>query len=255
LEQQIEELLTKGLGDASEHMRELGRLGARLVLQRPIRQAPSRSRSTSSSSTSSIQTSISLRIHPQATIFTSAPSKRNSLQACSRTVDSEAPRKHRDPVGPDWRLDETYARIRARWHYIYRASDEYGQAVDAYVSPTRDMVAARTFFEWAIASSGTTPHRVITDKAATYPPALAAAAPGVLHRTGRYRTNGVERDHGFLKERLGPMRGLESVASAAIVMRGHALMRNIRLGFYRIAQSVPQRLVFAWTWSRLAEAV
>src|SRR6266849_1978398 len=158
-------------------------------------------------------------------------------------------RKYRDPVGPDWRVDETYARIRGRWHYIYRAVDGCGQIVDAYVSPTRDTVAARRFFERALASSGTTPRRVITDKAATYPPARAAAVPGVLHRTGRYRTTGIERDHGFLKERLRPMRGLKSIASAAIFMRGHALMRNIRRRFYRIVESVPQRLVFAWTWT------
>jgi transposase-like protein len=49
----------------------------------------------------------------------------------------------------------------------------------------------------AIASSGTTPRRVITDKAPSYPPALTVAVPGVLHRTGRYRTHGLERDHGF----------------------------------------------------------
>src|SRR4030088_1141393 len=153
----------------------------------------------------------------------------------------EVARKYRDRVGPDWRVDETYARIRGKWHYIYRAIDGHGQIVDAYVSPTRDIVAARRFFERAITSSGTTPRRVITDKAATYPPALATAVPGDLPRPGRYRTNGIERDHGFLKERLRPMRGLKSVASAAIFMGGHALMRNIRRGFYRIGQSVPQR--------------
>jgi transposase-like protein len=74
------------------------------------------------------------------------------------------------------------------------------------VSPTRDTIAACRFFQRAIAASRTTPRRVITDKAAPYPPALAATVPGVLHRTGRYRTNGIERDHGFLKERLRPMR-------------------------------------------------
>ena len=58
----------------------------------------------------------------------------------------------------------------------------------------------------------------------------------------------------FLKEKLRPMRGLKSVVSAAIFMGGHALTRNIRRGFYRIVESVPQRLVFAWTWSRLAGA-
>jgi IS6 family transposase len=126
--------------------------------------------------------------------------------------------------------------------------------VDIYVSPTRDTIA-RTFFERVIAFSGTTPRRVITDKAAPYPPALAATVPRVRHRTGRYRTNGIERDHGFLKERLRPMRGLKSVASATIFMRGHGLMRNIRRRFYRFVGSVPPRLVLAWTWTRLADAV
>ena len=36
LEQQIQELLTKGLSEGSEHLTELGRLGARLVLQRAV---------------------------------------------------------------------------------------------------------------------------------------------------------------------------------------------------------------------------
>jgi transposase-like protein len=77
----------------------------------------------------------------------------------------------------------------------------------------------------------------------------------VKHRTGRYRANGIERDHGFSKERLRPMRGLKSIASAAIFMRGHALILNIRRSFYRIVESVPQRLVVAWTWNRLADTV
>ncbi len=109
----------------------------------------------------------------------------------------EAARKYRHPIGPDWRVDETYARIRGRWHYIYRAIDGVGQIVDVYVSPTRDTVAARRFFEQAIASSRTTPRRVITDKAAAYPPALSAAVPGVMHRTGRYRTNESSATTGF----------------------------------------------------------
>jgi transposase, IS6 family len=167
----------------------------------------------------------------------------------------EAARRYRQPVGPDWQVDETYARIPGRWHSGYRAIDGLGQIVDAPVSPTRDMVAARAFFERAIASTGTTPRRVITDKAGTYPPALAMAVSGARHRTGRYRTTGIERDHGFLKERLRPMRGLKSISSAVIFVRGHALMRNICRRFYRVVESVPQRLVLAWTWNRLSEVV
>jgi transposase-like protein len=167
----------------------------------------------------------------------------------------EAARRYREPVRPDWRVDETYARIHGRWHSIHRAIDADGQIVDAYLSPTRDRVAACRFCEVAIASSSTTPRRVITDKAGAYPPALALLVPGAVHRTGRYRTNGIERDHGFLKERLRPMRGLTSFSSAAIFVRGHALVRNIRRGFYRVVDSVPARLVLAWTWTRPAEAV
>jgi transposase-like protein len=70
-----------------------------------------------------------------------------------------------------------------------------------------------------------------------------------------WRVDGIERDHGFPKERLRPMRGLKSVTSAAIFMRGHALMRNIRRGFYAVIEALPQRLVFAWTWNRLLELV
>src|SRR5213083_1747528 len=92
---------------------------------------------------------------------------------------------------------------------------------------TKDGTTQLGFFEHAIASSQTTPRRVITDKVGAYPPALAATVPGVLHRTGRYRTNGIERDHGFLKERLRPMRGLKSIVSLATFTRGHALVRNI----------------------------
>jgi transposase-like protein len=128
-------------------------------------------------------------------------------------------------------------------------------AVHWYVRYRLSYAEVGEWLEHAIGSSETTPRRVISHKAATYPPALAAAVPGVRHRTGRYRTNGIERDHGFLKERLRPMRGLKSVASAAVFIRGHALMRNIRRGFYQLIESAPLRLVLRWTWSRLAAAV
>jgi IS6 family transposase len=151
----------------------------------------------------------------------------------------DAARSYREPVGPDWRVDETYARVRGRWHYIYRASDGNGQIVDAYVSPTRDVAAARSFFERTIATSGTTPRRVTIRRLSPWP----------------FPVSYSERDHEFLKERLRPMRGLKSVSSAAIFMRGHALIRNIRRGFYRVVEATPWRLVCAWTWSRLAGAV
>jgi hypothetical protein len=48
---------------------------------------------------------------------------------------------------------------------------------------------------------------------------------------------------------------MKSIASAAIFMCGHAPIRNICRRFYWIVESVPQRLVFAWTWTPPAEEV
>jgi hypothetical protein len=50
------------------------------------------------------------------------------------------------------------------------------------------------------------------------------------------------------------MRGLKSSRSAAVFVVGRALVRNIHRGFYRIAEA-PKRLMRAWSWNRLAEAI
>jgi transposase, IS6 family len=53
------------------------------------------------------------------------------------------------------------------------------------------------------------PVEVITDRAATYPIVLEELLPAAWHRTDQYANNRVECDHGRLKARLRPMRGLK----------------------------------------------
>jgi transposase-like protein len=123
----------------------------------------------------------------------------------------EAARHYRRPVGGRWRVDETYCRLNGRWAYCYRAIDQDGQVVDVYLSERRNAAAAQAFFVRAIDETGVTPERVVTDKAACYPPALRAVLPAAEHRTSKYLNNGVERDHGHLKQRLRPMRGFKQL--------------------------------------------
>jgi transposase-like protein len=61
----------------------------------------------------------------------------------------------------------------------------------------------------AISSTRVAPGEVVTDKAATYPIVLDELLPAVWHRTEQYANNHIETDHGRLKARLRPMRGLK----------------------------------------------
>ena len=167
----------------------------------------------------------------------------------------EAARRYRHSVGGRWRVDETYCRLNGRWAYCYRAIDQDGQVVDVYVSERRNAAAARAFFERAIAECGVTPERVVTDKAACYPPVLRALLPEAEHRTSKYLNNGLERDHGHLKQRLRPMRGFKQRASADGFARGHALVQNLRHGLSSLSDGVPRPLRLATAWPQLARAI
>ncbi len=167
----------------------------------------------------------------------------------------DAARAHGRPVGQKWRVDETYTRLGGRWTYIYRAIDQDGQVVDAYFSERRNAAAAEAFFQRAMGETGVTPQQVVTDKAKCYPPALRRVLPTVDHRRSRYLNNGIERDHGHLKQRLYPMRGFKQAVSAAILARGHAFLQNLRNGFSELTAAVPRPLRLMTAWSQLTRAI
>ena len=124
-----------------------------------------------------------------------------------------------------------------------------------YFSERRNAAAARAFFERAMAETDVTPERVVTDKAGCYPPALRVLLPGAEHRCSKYLNNGLERDHGHLKQRLRPMRGFRRLESADILARGHALVQNLRNGFSTLTADVPRPLRVATAWPQLARAI
>jgi len=55
---------------------------------------------------------------------------------------------------------------------------------------------------------------VVTDKAAVYPRVLDRLVPGAWHHSEQYANNRIEADHGQLKRRLRPMRGLKPTAES-----------------------------------------
>jgi transposase-like protein len=168
---------------------------------------------------------------------------------------AEAARPCRHAVGARWQVDETYVRVAGRWRYVYRAIDQFGQVIDVFVSPRRDTTAAHWFFEQAIRTSGVAPSEVVTDQAPTYPVVLAKLLPAAWHRTEQYANNRVEADHGRLKARLRPMRGLKQDRNAAVVMAGHAFVQNVRRGHYELAVEAPVTRRLAVAFAELAMAI
>ena len=146
-------------------------------------------------------------------------------------------------------------KVAGRWGYSYRAIDQFGQVIDVLVSRQRDAKAARRFFERAIGTTRITPVEVVTDRAATYPIALDELLPAAWHRTDQDANNPIEADHGHLKSRLHPMRGLKQDRSAKVVIAGHAFVQNLRRGHYELAVEEPVTRRVAVAFDELALAI
>ena len=152
---------------------------------------------------------------------------------------SDEIRRHRKPLSTTWLVDETYVKILGKWHSLYRGIDLDGQVLDCWLSRTRDLAAAEAFFRRTITSTGCTPEHVVTDKAAFYPSAIRTCAPGAQHTaTGFYNlvisTNRCERNHGYVKSRIRPMRGLKSFACATRLFPALDAVQLVERDFVRV---------------------
>ena len=103
--------------------------------------------------------------------------------------------------------------------------------------------------------AGTVPAEVTTDRAPVYPRVLDEMVPSALHTVEQYASNPVEADHGRLKARLRPMRGLKRHRSARILAASHAFVQNLRRGHYDIATHVPARHKLRTAFDELAVTI
>jgi hypothetical protein len=67
--------------------------------------------------------------------------------------------------------------------------------------------------------------------------------------------NPIEADHGQLKHRLRPMRGLQTDRTAQVVIAGHAFVQNQRRGHDEFAVDIRPALRIAAAFCELARAI
>ena len=144
------------------------------------------------------------------------------------------------PVGPLWRVDETYVKIRGKWVYLYRAVDRDGKTVDFRLSIRRDVTAAKAFFCKAIKVQGALPRTITLDGyAASHRAVRDMQAGGQLPtdtklRSSKYLNNLIEQDHRGVELRIGPMLGFKRFETAAITIAGIELLRRIHKGQFNL---------------------
>jgi transposase, IS6 family len=167
-------------------------------------------------------------------------------------IDAARPCRH--ATGDRWFVDETYVKVSGRWVYLYRAIDQFGQVIDVLVSEKRDLEATRRFFTRAL-DQGPAPTEVTTDRAPAYPRVLDELLPAACHIMDQYANNPIEADHGRLKSRLRPMRGLKQLRSARVISAGHAFIQNLQRGHYELGFDVDPRHQIRRAFTELAFAI
>jgi len=168
---------------------------------------------------------------------------------------ADAARFTRHSPGDRWFVDETYVKVNGVWRYIYRAVDERGQVIDLLLSTRRDAAAARRFFRRALRTLLVVPNEVVTDAAPVCPAVLEELLPAAWHHVEQYANNRIEADHGQLKRRLRPMRGLRTDGTAQVVIAGYAFVQNLRRGHYEPGVDVHPALRTAAVFTELSQAI
>ncbi len=79
--------------------------------------------------------------------------------------------------------------------------------------------------------------------------------PTAVHNTAQYANNRVECDHGRLEARLRLMCGLKRDHSARVMIRGHALMQNLRRGHYELGVDARQHRRVEHPFTELARTI
>jgi IS6 family transposase len=167
----------------------------------------------------------------------------------------EAARPRRHAVSGRWFVDETFVKVASVWRYVYRAVDEDGQVIDVIVSKRRDTAAAKLFFATALRDHGE-PDEITTDCSPVLARVIDEIVPDAFQNTEQYANNRVECDHGRLKARLRPMRGLKQDGTARVIIRGHAFMQNVRQGHYELGvDAVNRHLRVAAAFDELATTI
>src|SRR3979411_1521030 len=104
--------------------------------------------------------------------------------------------------GDKWYLDEVTLTINKQRYWLWRAVDQDGTVLDILVQSGRDHTAAERLLHRVLdAGGGVEPRVIVTDKLASYVPAIRRAVPHADHRRHKRLNNRAENSHPPVRKR------------------------------------------------------
>ena len=126
-----------------------------------------------------------------------------------------------------WFADEVFIRINGEQLYLWRAVDQDGDVLDILVQRRRNRAAAERFFRKVLERQGSAPRSIVTDKLASYPPAIRAVLPDAEHNTRCYANNRAENSHQATRRQERHMQRFKSAQHAQRFLSLHARVNNL----------------------------
>lgn len=127
-----------------------------------------------------------------------------------------------------WKIDETYIKIKGKWHYLYRAIDADGLTLDIRLRKKGNTQAAHAFLKRLVKQFGE-PKDIVTDKAPSIKSAFNKLKKhgfykNTEHRTVKYLNNLIEQDHRPIKRRN---KFYQSLRTASTTIKGMETIRGL----------------------------
>ena len=124
-----------------------------------------------------------------------------------------------------WHLDEMFVRINGRIHYLWRAVDQEGEVLEAYVTKRRNRKVALKFLHKVMKRYGRA-KTIVTGKLGSYRAALRTIGNAARQETGRWLNNRAENSHQPLRRRERAMQRFRQMGSPQKFAAIHSSVHN-----------------------------
>ena len=124
-----------------------------------------------------------------------------------------------------WHLDEAFVKINGETHYLWRAVDQEGEVLEAFVTKRRDHRAALKFLKRTMRRYGR-PRSIVTDRLRSYRSAMKVIGNEADHECGQWLNNRAENSHQPFRRRERAMAKFRAMMTLQKFAAAHASIHN-----------------------------